>query len=179
MAEVTLPARNEIETKYKWNAESVFPTPGGWDAEAARLHGDVGGFKRFQGRLADGPEIVAEALADMQELGRRALRARLLRGHGVRGRHDRRGGAANGTAGPTGLQGQVGSSGRLCRSRAARLGEATLRNGWSRNPKLAYLVTTSTTCFRRQAHVRSAEVEELLGMVVATRSATSSRPTAC
>ena len=163
MAEVNLPGRNEIETKYKWNAESVFPDVAAWDAEAARLTADLAGFKRFQGRLADGPDIVADALAEMQELGRRVYVLGSYAGIAYAvDTTDAEAGKRYGRA--NGLQGQVAAAVAFVEPELLALGEASLRR-LVEQPKLAYLKHYVDNLLRNQAHVRSAEVEELLGLV--------------
>ena len=66
-----LSSRTEIEQRFKWNAESVFTTETDWEAEAAAVHAAVNDIRRYQGRLAEGAPIVAEALAAVQDLVRR------------------------------------------------------------------------------------------------------------
>jgi hypothetical protein len=54
----TLPERTEIETRYKWNAESVFSSVADWDEEANALGAAIDRVKRFKGRLAEGPAVL-------------------------------------------------------------------------------------------------------------------------
>jgi len=48
---ITLPARNEVNPGYTWNAESLFPTPKDWEAEVDELLASLPELKKFQGHL--------------------------------------------------------------------------------------------------------------------------------
>ncbi len=160
----TLPDRSEIETRYKWNAESVFPTTAGWDAEAAAVTAAIDDVKRFKGRLAEGPAVVGEAVAAMQEILRRV---------GVLGTYagmayavdTKNADAAKQYGRVMGLYGQAAAAVSFIDPELLAIGEETLRRWLAENANLAYLGHYADDLFRRQAHVRSAEVEELLGMV--------------
>ncbi len=163
MTTQTLPPRSEIETRYKWNAESVFPTPAGWDAEATAVAGAVADVKRFQGRLAEGPGVVAEALDAVQDVMRRMYV--LFSYAGMAYAVDTTDAEAAKRAGrATSLYGQASAAVSFLDPELLAIGEATLRKWVAEEPKLAYLGHYVDNLFRRQAHVRSAEVEELLGM---------------
>ncbi len=163
MAE-TLPTRDEIETRYKWNAESVFPTPAGWDAEAAAVAAVINDVRGFQGRLSEGPAVVADALAAMQDIMRRMFV--LYTYAGMTYAVDTTDPEAAKRAGrATSLYGTAAAAISFIDPELLALGEETLRRWVAEEPKLGYLAHYVDNLFRRQAHVRSAEVEELLGLV--------------
>lgn len=165
MAEVNLPTRDQIDQKYKWNSERSFATTADWDAEATKVAADAGNFKRFQGRLAEGADVVGEALAEMEELLRRTqvLGAWAGVAYAV-DTTDAEAGKRYGRA--NGLYGQVAAAVSFVEPELLALGADALR-GLTGQPKLAYLKQYVDNLLRRQAHVRSAEVEELLGLVAA------------
>jgi oligoendopeptidase F len=159
-----LPTRKEIDQRFKWNAESVFPTAADWEVEAANVQAAIGEVTHYQSRLAEGPQVVAEALAAVQELTRRVYvlstyadmayvvdttdadaSKRYSRAHG--------------------LSGQAAAAAAFVDPEFLAIGEETLRRWLTQEPQLAHLEHYIDNLFRRQAHVRSAEVEELLGMV--------------
>ena len=160
----TLPARDAIETKYKWNAESVFPSVADWDAEATAVVAAINDVKRFKGRLAEGPVVVADAMAAKQDIMRRVYVLYSYAGMAyavdttdadAAKRHGR----------ISGIAGQAAAGVAFIDPELLAIGEETLRKWVAEYPKLAYLGHYVDNLFRRQAHVRSAEVEELLGMV--------------
>ena len=66
-----------------------------------------------------------------------------------------------------GLWGQVMAAIAFLDPELLAIGEATLRKWLAEEPRLAYLGHYIDNLFRKQAHVRSAEVEELLGLFAA------------
>ncbi len=159
----TLPDRSKIETKYKWNAESVFPTPAGWDIEATAVAKAVEDVKRFKGRLAEGPSVVAEAVAAMQEVVRRVNVLGTYAGMSY-AVDTSDADAAKRYGRVMGLGGQVSAAVAFVDPELLAIGEETLRKWIAADSSLAFLGHYVDDLFRRQAHVRSAEVEELLGM---------------
>jgi oligoendopeptidase F len=161
----TLPARSEIETKYKWNAESVFPTVTAWDAEAIAVVTAINDVKRFKGRLAGGPSVIAEAMTAVQDVLRRVYV--LITYAGMAYAVDTTdANAAKRYSRAMGLNGQAAAGISFVDPELLAIGESTLRGWLAVEPKLAYLAHYADNLFRRQAHVRSAEVEELLGLAL-------------
>jgi oligoendopeptidase F len=160
----TLPARSEIEAKYKWNAESVFPATADWDAEATAVVAAIDDMKHFKGRLAQGPAVVAEAFAAMQDMIRRVYVLGTYAGMGY-AVDTTDADSAKRYSRVTGLYGQAIAAASFIDPELLAIGEETLRKWIAEDQSLAYLSHYAEDLFRRQAHVRSAEVEELLGMV--------------
>lgn len=50
---VALPKREELEKKYTWNLDTIFPTLDAWQAEAKRMQEELPRLETFKGRLAD------------------------------------------------------------------------------------------------------------------------------
>jgi oligoendopeptidase F len=160
----TLIARRDANPKYTWNAESVFESEAAWQAEFARLSERLSQPNPYQGHLADGAATAAEALAARDELlqGVFKLFAYAALSHYV----------DTGNASATKLFGQA--QGLVGRSLASvsfidpeliAIGEAAV-NAWLKSePRLAIYAHYFHDLFRQQAHVRSAEVEELLGLL--------------
>jgi oligoendopeptidase F len=159
-----LPSRTEIEERFKWNAESVFATEADWEAEATSVHAAVSDVRRYQGRLAEGAPVVVEALAAVQELLRRVrvLGTYASVAYAVDTTNAE---AAKRNSRAIGLHGLAAAATAFIDPELLSIGEATLRKWLAEEPKLAYLGHYVDDLLRRQAHVRSAEVEELLGMV--------------
>ena len=86
----TIPAHSDIDPKYTWNAPSVFPTVEAWEAECASVAADLAGLQQYQGHLADGPAVLADAMTAIQRPGRARSEVVHLRRHVVRRQHQRR-----------------------------------------------------------------------------------------
>ena len=63
-----IPARNEIDPKYTWNAESVYASPEAWSAEAEQIIADIATVKVFQGKLGESAASLADGLEAVENL---------------------------------------------------------------------------------------------------------------
>lgn len=160
----TVPPRSKINKKFTWNAESVFKSPAAWEKELNQIVEDIAKIKPYQGRLAEGPSILLEALSVAHDLMSRVSTAFMYAGFsyavdttnqkaaGMRGRAQ-------------GVYGQVLSAVSFLQPEILAIGKETLAQWANENEKLVAYKHSFDDLFRKQAHVRSAEVEELLGLV--------------
>ena len=164
--EAAIPHHSEIDSRYTWNAASVFPTVKAWEAEFERVAGDLAGLQQFAGHLADGPLTLADALDASQELKRRVYMLYVYAGmdYAVDTQNQP---AAKRYGRVQGLSSQLAAASAFVGPELLALGEATVRGWLAEEPRLAYLQHYADNLFRKQAHVRSAEVEELLGSLAA------------
>ncbi|MGQ0603719.1 MAG: oligoendopeptidase F, partial [Anaerolineales bacterium] len=147
-----------------WNAESVFPSLAEWEAEVKRLVADIASVKQYEGKLSGGPQVVASAMEAMSMLRRRAETA------GMYAAMDYYTDTTNAAAGERfgqaqGAVGQVLAAMAFIDPELIAIGEATLNEWQQAEPRLALYGQYLRDLFRQQAHVRSAEVEELLGLL--------------
>ena len=164
--EAAIPHHSEIDSRYTWNAASVFPTVKAWEVEFERVAGDLAGLRQFAGHLADGPLTLADALDASQELKRRVYMLDVYAGmdYAVDTQNQP---AAKRYGRVQGLSSQLAAASAFVGPELLALGEATVRGWLAEEPRLAYLQHYADNLFRKQAHVRSAEVEELLGSLAA------------
>jgi len=163
MALKVLP-RNKIDKKYKWNAESVYVSAEAWEKEIKQILADVGKVKEFQGRLADSTEVLLEAMRVSEDLIRRAYMAYVYASFAYS--VETTNAEASGMLGKAqGLFGQVAGAVAFIQPETLTLGKEKLDEWMSQNKELAIYRHNFEDLFRQHAHVRSAEVEELLGMV--------------
>lgn len=171
MSTPILRQRSEIPERFTWNAPSVFATPEDWSAAAARLKEEIPAFARFNGKLAEGPSVILEALDAMQALiaavGKIYVYATLTQAVNTA---DPRGAQMSGTAGS--LFGQASAAVSYVEPELLAIGEETIRRWQAEEPRLKIYDHYFTDLFRKADHVRSAEVEELLGMVSAAFNGT-------
>ncbi len=164
MPPAVVPLRNAVPLEHTWNAQSVFPSHDAWDAAFQQVAGEVPGLRRFQDHLGDGPETLAEWFTEVQRvlraLGHVVLYANL--GHSVdttdqdaAARHDR----------ARGLAARVMAAIAFADPEMIAIGFDTLRRWVRDHPKLALYAHYIERLERRAAHVRSAEVEELLNYI--------------
>jgi len=161
-----VPHRNKLDTKFTWNAESVFPSNEAWEQEVQQILEGIPPVKQYQGRLAESPSVLLEALEAVFELISCAQKVFMYAGFSsavdTTDQH-----AAGMRAKAQGMYGQVLSAVSFLQPGILEIGREKL-DGWMAQPageKLAAYKHYFDDLFRKQAHVRSAEVEELLGLV--------------
>jgi oligoendopeptidase F len=161
-----VPARIKVDKKFTWNAESVFPSDEAWEAEVQWIIQEIQKVKAHQGCLAEGPSTLLEAFEAAHRLVARAQTAFMYAGFSYA--VDTTGQDAAGMRSRAqGMYGQVLSAVSYLQPEILEIGKEKLEK-WMRLPsgkKLAVYKHSFDDLFRKQAHVRSAEVEELLGLV--------------
>jgi oligoendopeptidase F len=159
-----VPLRSEIDERYKWNAPSVFASVDAWDAACGELRDDLPKLAAFRGHLGDAPETLGEAVDLLEDLILRAGRVGVYAtmSHAV----DMVDQKANRMASQArGLYGQLRAAAAFIDPELLALDRDELEAWMRERPRLALLRHYVDDLYRQQAHVRSPEVEELLGMV--------------
>lgn len=160
----TVPPRSKINKQYTWNAESVFKSPAAWEKELKQIIADIPKVKAYQGRLAESPEVLLEAFGAAHELVCRAQIAFVYAGFSFAvDTTDQEAAGMRGQA--QAMYGQVLSAASFMQPELLTIGREKLDGWMSQNEKLGSYKHAFEDLFRKQAHVRSAEVEELLGLV--------------
>jgi oligoendopeptidase F len=158
--------RNKIDKKYTWNAESVFPSIKAWEKEAANIVEDIAKIKQYQGRLSESAETLLEAMHISEQLIQRAYKLYMYASfsYAVETTNQQAGGLLGKAQG---IYGQVISAAAYLQPEILAIGKDKLEEWMSRpsGEKLAVYRHNFEDLFRQQAHVRSAEVEEILGLV--------------
>ena len=164
MTEVITPPRSDVPVDRTWDAESVFASAEAWEAALEALLADLPRLEGLAGRLGEGPEVTIEALVARDDLMRRtghvfvyayldyAVDTALAR------TRSRASGGADGVR-------PGARSGGVHRARAPRAGTRPARRVVGREARAAPYEHYLDDLFRRGEHVRSVEVEELLGQL--------------
>ncbi|MDX1934062.1 MAG: oligoendopeptidase F [Capsulimonadales bacterium] len=159
----SLPRRQEMDAAYQWNAESVFPTRDDWRTEAEQWSADLPVLDTFRGRLSESPTVLADAFDRMQALVARLARLRVYAG--MASSVDTDDPEALGLRGLSmTLTARYLAAAAFVDPELIALGAETLTAWRAREPRLAFLEPYCDNLFRLQKHVRSAEVEAVLGM---------------
>ncbi len=157
-------SREEVEKSQTWNAESVFASPDAFDREVASLLEKLADVKRFQSKLKEGPETFIQAMEILEEVSRRAAIVRVYATmSSAVDATDQQAAAMNGKA--TSALAQVSATTSFVDPELLSIGETTLRQWLAGDLRMKLYEHYFNDLFRRQTHVRSAEVEELLGML--------------
>jgi oligoendopeptidase F len=158
-----VPVRNKVDRKFTWNAESVFKSDKAWEKEIEQILKDIPGVKAWQGRLGEGPQTLKEALSKAYDLVLRAQTAFMYASFSYAvDTSDQHAAGMRGRA--HGMYGQILSAVSFLQPEILSLGKETLDKWMNEDAELAIYRHSIDDLFRKQAHVRSAEVEELLGL---------------
>jgi oligoendopeptidase F len=156
-----VPERDEISHEYTWDAASVFASDAAWEACLAEVAGRIDALAAFRGRLAESPTILADYLdlaeALLRSTGQAGVYARMFyavntQDQAARARVER----------VTALATRLGAANAFGEPELLALDAATLEGWLATEPRLAHYGQHFARLHRRAAHVRSAEVEELL-----------------
>lgn len=156
----TMPARNEIPTIYKWNAGSVFATDDAWNAVADALVVKLKEVTQLSGKLGESAKTVADALeahyALLEETGKVIEYAVIAQA--VDNADDK----ANRMYGKMqGIAGQVYAGVSFIEPELLQIGLTMLTEWRKSETRLKVYEQFLEDLLRQQAHVRSAEVEEV------------------
>ncbi|MCB9111011.1 MAG: oligoendopeptidase F [Anaerolineales bacterium] len=155
--------RSKVKKQQTWNSESVFATPEAFEAEVTSLLESLPEAKKFQGHLGESIETFLAAMQMMDTLDRRASKVRVYASMSSSvDANDPSAAAMNGKA--MSALAQVGAAVSFLEPELLALGEAKLRGWVDSDPRMKLYEFFFNDLFRQQAHVRSAEVEEILGM---------------
>jgi oligoendopeptidase F len=159
----TLRTRSEIPVEHTWDVESVFGSDAEWTAECARVQAALPELERFRGRLCEGPEVLADFLADSEAVQERLGRLEVyatMRASVDSG--DQPAAALSDRAGALGAGLQAALA--FAQPELLAIGVETLRRWVAMSERLHRYEHWVDLLAQRAAHVRSAEVEELLGL---------------
>lgn len=172
----SVPARAEVPTDYTWDAASIFPTEAAWEAALTGMSESLPDLDRFRGHVGDSSQTLLgflRAVDHVVEVVEKVyVYAQMLydvdtADQAAKGRQDR----------AITLGSRVAAAVSYGEPEILTIGRDTLARWVEQDPQLSVYGHYFDSLFHRQEHVRSAEVEEVLGLVgdpFATASATHS-----
>lgn len=164
MSDKRVPERSQIDPRYTWNAESVFESADAWESEAAAVGEAIDAIATWQGRLSESPGVLLEALTNVYALFQRV--SKLFVYAALTASVDRTDQTAVERAGRgQGIFSQALAAVSFVEPELLAIGQETLFAWLNQEPGLAIYRHYLDNLFRKQAHIRSAEIEELLGLV--------------
>ncbi len=160
----TLPRRDAVPVEHTWNAESVFPSRAAFQEELSAVLKLIGEADKFRGRLAEGPGVLADWLAVLEQIVSRARKlytyATMSRSSNV---EDQEAASLADQAG--GMFGRAIAAMAFTEPELIAIGREKLAQWMKQEPRLAIYEHYADDLFRRHEHVRTADVEQVLGML--------------
>ena len=160
----TIPERSAIPDRYKWNPYSIFPSQSAWEAAIDETDAMIANAARFRGRLHEGPQVINEFLglseAILRNVGQITVFATMFYAVDT---NDREASAMRDRA--IGLQARASAALAFGEPELLAIGGEQLLAWAEHDESLATYTHYFERLIARAAHVRSAEIEELLGQV--------------
>jgi len=162
--QTALPSRNEVQVEQTWDLASIFSTPADWDAACNQLSTLMPELSVYRGHLGENPLTLLQFIHLLQEAGT------LMGKIGVYASNaysvntlDQDAAARNGQA--RSLSAKFSAAIAFFDPELMKIGFPKLRQWMQENPRLAFFAHYVDKLERRQAHVRSDDVEEVMALV--------------
>lgn len=163
MSKSSLPPRSEVPIEETWDLESVYPSHMEWEKAYTKLTNLLPKLQAYQGKIKQGPEQLHEYLEHAQQAG---IIAGKLRNYASNyysvDTTNQRNAARVGQARTILSQLQAATS--FFEPELMEIGLDEVQKWVDTTPNIAYFKHALDKLRRKQEHVRSAEVEEVLAM---------------
>ena len=156
-----LPNRADVEAKFTWNNESVFPDDAGWEGAVSAILARVPDLAEFEGHLGESPDQLADWFdaADSAQLLMGKVIVYATMSYSVDASNQV---AAARADRARSTYAQLGAAMAFAVPEMISIGFPKLREWVSTSPRLAHLGHFIDRLEKLQSHVRSPEVEQLL-----------------
>lgn len=156
-----VPRRDEIPAEYTWDLGPIFKDDDAWSAAAAAVEAELASVARFQGKLHESADTLADALSLRDRLAHQAdlvgTYAGLVQSEDLA---NTRGQAMSERTGALGAK--LGAALAFLQPEILSISEETLRGWLSSAPRLALYRRELEQIARLRPHTRSAEVEAVI-----------------
>jgi oligoendopeptidase F len=160
----SIPHRSEISSEDTIDLTSIFPSDEAWEAEMEQIVAELPQVEAFRGRLGKSPEVLADWMETSTRLRNRidrfALYARLSHHLDTTDQEQ----AAKHDRGAT-FQAHATAKMAFAEAEIVGIGFEQLRRWAKENPRLAVYAHYFEQLEKEQFHIRSGEIEELLGQI--------------
>lgn len=158
-----VPPRSQIDPNHTWNAESVFPDQAAWAAELKAVAEELPALAPFQGKLGESAQTLADWLELSETLTRR-IHTLYFYASMSQAVETTNTAAISMVGQASALFSRFAAAASFAEPEILALGEATIMDWVNSEPRLNIYHHYFSNLFRQQAHVRSAEVEEVLAL---------------
>lgn len=158
-----LPVRSQVPSEQTWNLGSIFASHAEWEAACRELGDLLPKLETYKGRLAEGAQTILEFFDLLQEAG--ILMGKISTYASNEYAVDTTDQAAAARAGQArSLMARYNAAISFANPELVTIGFNRLRRWMQETPAMALLAHYIDQLERRQAHVRSSEVEEVLAL---------------
>jgi oligoendopeptidase F len=164
MSELTIPPRSQVPPEQTWNAGSVYATAADWEAEYKNIEAALPKLKEAQDKIDKGARELAEVLHLIEDIESRTMKLMVYASmsHSVNMQDQTAAGMYDRMQSMTGV---VEGAAAFLNPGLLVIGRTKLVKWMEEGPGLKKYEHFIGNLFRKQAHVRSPEVEEIAGML--------------
>ncbi len=161
---LSIPPRNDIPVEFTWNSANAFPSKVAWEEEMQVISESLSDFDKFKGRLASDATTLAQVIEALDGLKARAEKMLVYAGmsYFVDTTNQE---AGNMFSRANAVFSQMQAATSFIEPEVLEIGKDTLERWLQDEPALRHFEHFFDDLFRRSSHIRSGEVEELLGML--------------
>ncbi|MCY4008347.1 MAG: oligoendopeptidase F [Anaerolineaceae bacterium] len=160
----TLPERHEIATQYRWNQESVFQDAAAWESALQDLLSQVEEVHLYQGKWQENADTLCQLLQLRDELHSGCRKILIYANFSAAvDSHDETARAQLSRA--QSLYAKLRAAFAFLEPELLAWGEAAIQRWVEASPSLQVYAHYFHDLFRKKEHVRSQEVEQLMGMI--------------
>lgn len=159
----TIRTRDEIPAKYKWNAASVYPSDEAWEAETDALLSKLEELKKLEGSMGKSAANLADVL-DQSNALLEILGKVLTYSFNAQAVDNADANAARMFGKAQSVLGQILAGIGFIQPEILAVDSKRLAQWREEEPRLKIYAQYFDDLLRQQAHVRSAEVEEVMGL---------------
>ncbi len=160
----TIPTRSEVDPKYTWDAYSIFSDDQAWEKEFSSIETELDQISRYKDRLGESSTVLAEAMEMREHLSNRLA---VLSQYSSLFYYVEmtRAEAVNRNEKATHLGTRLAAAFSFMAPELLAVGTDKVNAFIAQEPRLAIFKRFFERLFERKAHVRSAEVEEILNQL--------------
>ena len=157
------PKRSEIPVEYTWDTDSIFATVADWETAVSQLDTQMAQVSQYQGLLHEGPKVLADCLAEAERLQQQARKIFTYAGlsYSVDSLNSE---AAARNDQARGVFARAFAAMAFIQPELLTVGLDTVRSWLAQEARLAHYSHFLDRLAQQQAHVRSAEVEQVLSL---------------
>ena len=157
------PKRSEVPIEYTWDVESIFATVAAWETAVTQLDTLIAQISQYKGRLHEGPTILANCLAQAEKLQIHARKIFTYAGLNYNADSSNSELAARNDQ-ARGVFARTFAAMSFIQPELLAVGLDTIKEWLTQEERLVHYAHFLDQLEKQQAHVRSAEVEQILSM---------------
>lgn len=161
----SIPKRSEVPANRTWDASTVFPSDAAWEKAITKIKDRLPVLAEFQGRLGENPATLAEWMASIENMEELLLKVRLYANMLYQVDTTDQDAYARKNRAQSLVAEAIGTT-AFAEPEIIAIGFDTLQQWMDTEPRLAIYAHYFDRLERRQQHVRSSEVEAILGQAM-------------